>query len=229
MTTPARIALAAGLFSVLAPAMAQTAAVPPVPPAPTSPSAAQPEIQYDTYFEPFDDNPVSRVRDITPLPPATPLFRDFDPLDGLDQYVKASRITLTNRAVFALPIMTVHVGQEFDVPFYKQSDAHISGENVWIRCPFNIARPLSAAPADWKDSTVVFNDKPNRASLENTFVIVQYTARSFRARGNMANIHFKALAPGECRLEVIDFDASDDVTYDHVLSLVRDGLITVLP
>lgn len=227
MTTPARIALAASLCGLLVPgATAQTAAVPPAPP---KPGAPPPEIQYDTSFQPFDDSPLSRLREIQPFAPPTPLFQPNDPLNGLDQHVRTSRVTLTNRAVFALPVLTVHVGQEFDVPFFKQSDAHLSGESVWIRCPFDIARPLSATPADWKDSTVLFNDKPDRVSRENTIVIVQYTAGGYHVRGNMVNIHFKALAPGECRLEAIDFDASDDANYDRIPSLVRDGLITVLP
>ena len=227
MTTPARIALAASLCSLLAQAaMAQTSAVPPAPPPPAAP---QPDIQYDTWFQPFDDSPLERLQDIVPLPPPTPLFQDFDSLAGLDQHVKTSRVTLTNRAIFAYPVMTVRVGQEFDVPCYYASSARLSGVTLRTVYANDKIVPSNAKPDQWNRSTVVFNAKPEDTDSPNIFVIVQYSADSFAGPGTLFTVRFKAIAPGESPIEVHGFDASDDVNFDHVRSLVRDGLVLVQP
>lgn len=227
MISHPRIAVAVAALGLAAACRAQGPLAPTA--APQTGNAPASDVQYDTYYEPFDDNPVERLRDVAPLPIPTPLFDAYDPAKGLAQNVQTSRVVRTNRAVFAFPVLTVKVGQVFDIPFYYKSAGGISGDTVRAAYLPDKIQPIGSNSDKWSGSTALFTDKYQESETSTIFAVVEYSPSSFTGPGVLFVVRAKALAVGESPIQVHDFDAADDVSFDHVRSLVRDGLVTIQP
>lgn len=227
MTTPARSALAVALGGmVLVRAASAQPAVP--PPAPPPPDANAPEVQYDTYIEPFDDDPVLRLHNIVPLPPPTPLFAEYDPLVGLDQHAKTSRVALTTRAIFSLPVMTVKAGDTFDVPFIQYSGPPITAHTLKFEYDPKVVQAIGARNADWANATVNDNPTPEHITPESKFIVLQWGSEPWLKKGRLLTVKMRAVAPGDSALQIYYYDVADD-TFNLAPALVRDGLVHVIP
>jgi hypothetical protein len=213
-------------FALVRAAAAQTAAVPPA--ATASSTEPIPEVQYDSYIEPFDDDPVERLRNIMPLPPPTPLFEDYDPLAGLNQNVKTSRVALTTRATFALGVTSVKVGDAFRLPFLMHAGPTLTAQTLKIQFDPKIVQALDAGPAEWTGATITYNNAPDRTRPERKFIAIEINTNQYwKKEGALMDIGFRAVGVGETTIEAYYFDMADD-QFNTPLSLVRDGLVRVV-
>lgn len=222
MMTRTRIAITAAAIGLAAAAWAQGPMVPPA--APTPGSTPAPDVQYDTSFQPFDDDPVDRLNNIAPLPMPTALFEDYDPLVGLEPYVQTSRVALTRRAVIALATRTARVGETIDIPVYHQSGTVPATVILHLKFDPAIIKILDAVPADWKDTTMVVNAKPQHTDPESTFIVVEYSIYDSPAKAVLMNLRVQALSPGDSAIEVTSVDMSSNWS---IPTIARSGMVHV--
>lgn len=185
-----------------------------------------PELAYDTYFEPFTDNPLFRVHQPEPFAPIEPLFKKFDPLDGLTREAKVSRVVASGRGIAALPVLTATTGGTLAVPFYLQTATPVPAYVLRFNYDPTVLRATGVEKANWIDSSLNFNVHPDQTTPERRVFIVQYSGDEWAPDGPPVRVMFDVIGTGDANLTIEDADVSDD-TFNNVKMVAHDGLVRV--
>jgi hypothetical protein len=185
-----------------------------------------PEPAYDTFFEPFTDNPVFRLQRPQPFTPPEPLFQRFNPLEGLDLRAKVSRLASTGRSVASLPILNARKGDRITVPVTFQGVRIMTAYTFRLNYNPAVLRATDVQKAGWTDSSLDFNIHPDRKTPESRIFIVQYSGSPWIPATPPVNIRFDVVGAGTSDLMIEDVDVSDD-TFNTVPMVAHDGLVKV--
>jgi hypothetical protein len=203
----------------------------PAAPAPDA-AAPLPALAYDTYFEPFTDNPLYRLHNPEPLTKPEPLFQKFDPLEGLTRPAKVSRITLPgDRAVVTMPIVSAHVGNKISVPVTVANVPALTGIRVILDYdqPLLLATGVSGTGIPKED--VHFNTNPSPESVggcEGCMIALDVLAAPWRNAGDVMEMQFTATHIGDAYLRAAHVEISDDA-FNLLPTVFHDGLVRIGP
>jgi hypothetical protein len=195
-------------------------------------AAPLPALAYDTYFEPFTDNPLYRLHSPEPLTKPEPLFHKYDPLEGLTRPAKVSRITLPgDRAVVTMPIVSAHVGNKVSVPVMVANVPALTG----IRVVLDYDRPNLLATggtgAGIPTEDVDVNMSPVADSVQgcpDCMIALNALITPWHREGAVMYLQFTAERPGAWPLSAGYVEVSDN-KYNLLPTIFHDGLIRVTP
>lgn len=192
-----------------------------------------PELVYDTYFEPFTDNPLYRIHYPEPIQPVAPLFQKYDPLEGLSREAKVSRVSLPGeRYVAYLPLVEGTVGQEISLPVsLRSAPSPTTSIRIFLDYDPAIATPVGSSGVGIPSEDIFMNPHPDPSytgDCTNCLIAYNVLTYPWSGTGPMLNIKFRLLSPGESKLSVVFVEVGDDTL--HLRSTVfQDGLLRVNP
>jgi hypothetical protein len=194
-------------------------------------AAPLPALAYDTYFEPFTDNPLYRLHNPEPLTKPEPLFQKFDPLEGLTRPAKVSRITLPgDRYAAYAPVMSAVVGQELAVPIsVRNAPSPMTSLRVILEYDPAVIMPVGWAGVGIPSEDIAMNPHPDAsadADCQNCLISFNVLTYPWPQAGPMLQIKFRTLAPGTSPLAARLIEISDD-HYNMRPCLFQDGMAVV--
>ncbi|HEY3269428.1 MAG TPA: cohesin domain-containing protein [Armatimonadota bacterium] len=192
------------------------------PAAPSTDDAAK--VEYETVFEPFDDNTFARLQMPPALPPPAPLFEPYDPLKGMEAHTATSRLVNPDRAIFTLPVLNAKVGDEIRVPFYQDSGPALTAHVLWLVFDPAVVEAVDARPEAWTGSDLTVNATPDDAPVQHGINTAQTAGTPYAGKGALMSVRFKVVGAGESSIEVSQFSASDPA-FNTIRSVVRNGLV----
>lgn len=189
-----------------------------------------PALAYDTYFEPFTDNPVYRLHNPEPFQPAQPLFTKFDPLEGLTREAKVSRVaSVGDRVIVYMPIMRANVGQTVSVPVGIQNAPPVTGIRIILENDRSRLTPTDVRGAGIPTEDADMNIHPDPSAVDNCsdcLIALNAFAHSWSKGGTMFSIQFRASEPGDVPLNGRYAEVSDEA-YNLLPVVVHDGLVRI--